>query len=264
MAKIITFLTILVTLTVNAFAKTELAKLGSIKVFKEEAELASEASGFGDFSKLNLEQQKNIINKVIDEKLIEKKAKQDRLNKKLEFESATRSILVYQYLNQYQSDIQKEAEKLYEASKQELIDKKNYTISHILVKTKSEAINIRKQIVNSKFPSKKFKIIAKNTSLDKQSGVNGGSLGEIPEIYLPKEIVSSAKNLKIGRYSQPIKTDFGFHVIIINKVEDVKIPEFKLVEQSFISQAFIKKFNEISTNLRNNKKVRFIEDNFNK
>ncbi len=80
---------------------------------------------------------------------------------------------------------------------------------HILVATKSAAVAIRQKIV----AGADFAVEAKAKSIDKGSGANGGDLGcGDPAQFVP-EFALAARTLKLGELSQPIQTQFGFHIL---------------------------------------------------
>ena len=58
----------------------------------------------------------------------------------------------------------------------------------------------------------KFKDLAVEHS-DCSSASYGGSLGEFGKGVMVKEFENTAFSLKVGELSQPIETDFGFHII---------------------------------------------------
>ena len=82
-------------------------------------------------------------------------------------------------------------------------------ISHILVATEEAALGI---IDNLKSGSD-FNEIAKSMSLDTTSAVNGGELGFVTKGQMVKEFEDAAFTLKVGEISEPVKTQFGYHII---------------------------------------------------
>ncbi|HXT85324.1 MAG TPA: peptidylprolyl isomerase [Verrucomicrobiae bacterium] len=82
--------------------------------------------------------------------------------------------------------------------------------SHILVKKQSEALLIIERIKNGE----SFTNIAKDLSIDKGSGKKGGDLGIFGKGMMVKPFEEAAFKLKKGEMTtEPIKTEFGYHII---------------------------------------------------
>ena len=80
---------------------------------------------------------------------------------------------------------------------------------HILVATVSEAQAIRQKLVGGA----DFGAEAKAKSIDTGSGANGGDLGcGDPAQFVPA-FAAAARTLKLNELSQPIQTQFGFHIL---------------------------------------------------
>ena len=86
--------------------------------------------------------------------------------------------------------------------------------SHILVSTKEEA----DEIYNNLKQGFNFEAIAKQKSKC-PSGEKGGNLGWFGRGQMVKEFENAAFRLKKGEISQPVKTQFGWHII---RVDDVR------------------------------------------
>ena len=87
--------------------------------------------------------------------------------------------------------------------------------SHILVKTEEEAANIKEEIKNGK----SFAQAAKEVSLC-PSGQNGGDLGYFSRGQMVKEFEDAAFNMNTGEISNPVKTQFGYHLIYLTDKQD--------------------------------------------
>ncbi len=81
--------------------------------------------------------------------------------------------------------------------------------SHLLVETEDEAKALRKEIVEG---GKDFGDVAAAVSLC-PSGATGGDLGFFGKGQMVKEFEDAAFNMEIGEVSQPIETQFGWHLI---------------------------------------------------
>lgn len=80
--------------------------------------------------------------------------------------------------------------------------------SHILVDTKEEAETLRQEIL----AGKDFAAVAKESSKC-PSGSNGGDLGYFGRGMMVPEFEQAAFSLPAGEVSEPVKTQFGWHLI---------------------------------------------------
>jgi foldase protein PrsA len=80
--------------------------------------------------------------------------------------------------------------------------------AHILVKTETEAKNIKARLDKGE----KFGALAKNVS-QCPSAKNGGDLGTFTKGKMVKEFEKAAFALEKGQTSEPVKTQFGYHII---------------------------------------------------
>ena len=81
--------------------------------------------------------------------------------------------------------------------------------SHILVEKHSEAISLLERIQKGE----KFGKLAKEFSLDSGSAKRDGSLGYFGRGKMVKEFEKSAFDLQTGQISEPVKTQYGYHII---------------------------------------------------
>ena len=80
--------------------------------------------------------------------------------------------------------------------------------SHILVEKQSQALQILEEIKNGK----KFGAAAKEIS-SCPSSKKEGDLGYFTKGMMVKEFDEVAFKLQIGEVSEPVKTQFGYHLI---------------------------------------------------
>ena len=80
---------------------------------------------------------------------------------------------------------------------------------HILVKKNSEALMVIDRLKNGE----SFTNLAKELSIDKASGKRGGDLGFFRKGMMVKPFEDVAFRLEKGQISEPVKTEFGYHII---------------------------------------------------
>lgn len=103
--------------------------------------------------------------------------------------------------------------------------------SHILVKTEDEARDVIRQLGEGA----DFGELAKQHSSD-GSAQNGGDLGFFGPGRMVPEFESAAFALDVGGYSQePVKSQFGFHVIKLTDKRPQQPPAFEQVERQIRS-----------------------------
>ncbi|HZV92178.1 MAG TPA: peptidylprolyl isomerase [Caldimonas sp.] len=114
------------------------------------------------------------------------------------------------------ADIQKEYDKLKAQSAGT-----EYHVSHILVQKEDEA----KALIAQLKAGAKFDELAKKNSKDPGSAEKGGDLGfAAPSAYVP-EFSQAMVKLKKGEYTQePVKTQFGYHIIKLDDTREAKFP----------------------------------------
>ena len=81
--------------------------------------------------------------------------------------------------------------------------------AHILVQKQSEAIAILDKIKKGE----KFGKLARELSIDTGSAKRDGNLGFFGRGKMVKEFETAAFNLQVGQISEPIKTQYGYHII---------------------------------------------------
>ena len=81
--------------------------------------------------------------------------------------------------------------------------------SHILVQKQSEAIAILDKIRQGE----KFGKLARELSIDSGSAKRDGNLGYFGRGKMVKEFEDAAFKLEVGKISEPVKTQYGYHII---------------------------------------------------
>jgi len=102
------------------------------------------------------------------------------------------------------------AKKYFEAHKDEFSQN---CLSHILVKTKAEADAALARIKGGE----DFAAVAKAVSIDTGSGAKGGDLGCNPRGAFVPEFDKVAETQPVGQVSDPVQTQYGFHLILVRE-----------------------------------------------
>lgn len=129
---------------------------------------------------------------------------------------------------------------------------KEYEVSHILVDNEAEAKKIIAEL-NSK--KAKFEDLAKKNSKD-SSAAKGGLIGWAAPGNLVKEFSDAMVQLKKGEYTKtPVHTQFGWHVIRVDNIRDLKLPPFNEVKDQLRGQMEQEMVKKEITDMRASAKV---------
>jgi hypothetical protein len=103
-------------------------------------------------------------------------------------------------------------------------DKEQYKVtedkmraSHIIVGTEPEA----QAIYNRLKKGDNFSKLAQDYSLDKQTSSQGGDLGYFTSEQARQfdtDFAGATSKLKVGEYSEPVKTKYGYHIIMLTDI----------------------------------------------
>jgi len=104
---------------------------------------------------------------------------------------------------------------------------------HILVKTEEEA----KAIIAQLKTGADFQALAKEKSIDPSAKQNGGDLDWFVKEEMVPEFSEAAFKLQKGQYTEtPVKTQFGYHVILVVDRGPAPPPPFEKVREELTRQ----------------------------
>jgi peptidyl-prolyl cis-trans isomerase C len=127
-----------------------------------------------------------------------------------------------------------------------------YKVRHILVDKEDEA----KSIIAELNRGGDFAKLAKEKSKDPGSKDNGGDLDWGPSARYVKPFADAVTSLPKGQTTTaPVKTDFGFHVIRVEDVRPLKVPEFNDIKEQFRQRAQQQQVQKMVMDLRQKAKV---------
>ncbi len=226
-------LTLVAVLSVaSAFAKDDAAKSAANiatvngkaipKVRADALVTAQTTQGQPDTADLRKAVREELVRREIITQEAQKKGLDKKPNIQGQMDLARQSVLINAYLGDFlrSHPVSEDAlKKEYENIKLQLGDKE-YKARHILVEKEDEA----KDIVAKLKKGEKFEDLAKQ-SKDPGSKERGGDLGwAAPSSYV-KPFSDAMTKLERGKYTEtPVKTDFGFHVILLEDSRELKLP----------------------------------------
>lgn len=132
---------------------------------------------------------------------------------------------------------QAELEKLYQDG---ILDYTTVQVQHILVDTQAEAQDVYAQVSAPGATEQTFTNLAKEVSIDPSAAENGGSLGSATVSQYVEPFATAAVALQPGEISEPVQTEFGWHVI---RMVDKQVQSFDEVKASLIDSRSIEEFN---------------------
>lgn len=186
------------------------------------------------------ESRKAIINQLAMQMLLSQEAVKSKLANKPEvveqINMTKQSILANAYIQDYiknhpVTDDMLKAE--YEKIKVQMSGNE-YKARHILVHSEAEAKDI---IAKLKANVKQFDKLAKEKSIDQGSKSKGGDLGWFDPHGMVPEFSDAVAKLEKGKFSlEPVKTQFGFHVILLEDKRASQPPSFEEVKDRLSEQ----------------------------
>ena len=130
---------------------------------------------------------------------------------------------------------------------------KEYKAHHILVEKEDKA----KAIIAQLKKGAKFEEIAKKESKDPGSGANGGDLDWAnASSYVPELSAAMTKLGKGQLAAEPVKSQFGWHVIRVDDIRDAKLPSFEEVKPQISQQMTQQKLAQFQEELRKKASVK--------
>ena len=157
-----------------------------------------------------------ILRALIREEILYQAAVGQQLDAKEEvkkrLEISRRQVLIEELLRQKVTPAsqvtEEEVKRAYEDNKIQLTTEA-VKVSHIMVKTESEAETIQAELK----AGKSFEDLAKAKSQDAGSAEKGGELGMLSRGQTEPEFETAAFALKDGEVSEVVKTQYGYHII---------------------------------------------------
>ncbi|NVO55982.1 peptidylprolyl isomerase [Rhodobacteraceae bacterium B1Z28] len=167
-----------------------------------------------------------ILEQLIQQQLLGQQ--QDGLSTQhaLTLENETRSLRAVQTVSALTDNVvtDEAVQAAYDAQYAEFAGDDEFDASHILVETEEEAKAIKAQLDDGA----DFAELAREKSTG-PSGPNGGALGWFGKGQMVPEFEAAVFGLEKGQVSEPVQTQFGWHVVALNDKRKTEAPELDAV-----------------------------------
>jgi peptidyl-prolyl cis-trans isomerase C len=117
---------------------------------------------------------------------------------------------------------------------------------HILVSTQDDAKAIKAQLDGGA----DFATLAKQKSIEPGAKDSGGDLGYFTQDKMVKPFADAAFALKVGQVSDPIQTQFGWHIIQVLDRRPAPKPTLQDMTQQIGQQLYVAKYRALFDDLR--------------
>jgi peptidyl-prolyl cis-trans isomerase C len=148
-----------------------------------------------------------------------------------------------------------EAKKFYEAQVSQLKPQEEIKARHILVESKEKAVEIFEKIAHGA----EFAQMAKEFSKDPGTKDEGGDLGFFGRGQMVPQFEEAAFKLASGDVSQPVETQFGWHLIRIDERRERKPPAFEQIKDRIVLSMVHRKAQEAIAEFRKGAQIEYVD-----
>jgi peptidyl-prolyl cis-trans isomerase C len=243
----------------KVLVKVDGADITESQIKLAESEIGPELAGMPE------EQRRRIlVEYLLDNQLMAAAGTKDNLGQGAEFEArlayyksrALRDAFFEKNVTAMATEA--EAKKIYDEQIGKVTPQDEVRARHILVATKEEAHEVIELIGGGD----DFGEVAKAKSKDQGSGAQGGDLGYFARGQMVKPFEDAAFALKPGDVSEPVETQFGWHVIKIEEVRQKPLPTFESVKDRILASLLQRKAQEVVLGLRGQAKIEVVDKTF--
>lgn len=196
-----------------------------------------------------------VLDYLVDSTLVAQKAKNDGAEKTPDFaakmEYAKDKVLMESMLTGIAKSVTNDAtlHKIYDQAAAAQKPEPEIHARHILVATEADAQTVLKRLK----AGEDFAKVAKEMSKD--PGSEGGDLGWFTKERMVPAFADAAFKLKDGQISDPVKTQFGWHVIQVEGHRTKSFPPFDQVKDQIVRYAVQKAQSDLILQLRSGAKI---------
>ncbi len=212
---------------------TVVARVDGQPITEQDLTIAAEDLGQQLPAQLSPAQRRDyLVNYLTDLKLAAKAAAEQKLDGSADFKARLAyfrdKVLVDEYLaTEAKKAVTEEGmRKLYDETTKNAAPELEVRARHILVENEDDAKKIHARVTAGK---EDFSAIAKELSKDPGSGREGGDLGYFTKDRMVPEFAEAAFKLEPSQISEPVKSQFGWHVIKLEDKRAKALPPFEQV-----------------------------------
>src|SRR3954464_6867695 len=212
-------------------ANPVLAKVNGAEIRQSDVALAEEELGPSLAQMDPATKKDNVLAFLIDMKIVAKAAEDKKVENSEEFKrrlAFTRNRLLMDSLlaNEGKAATTDDAmKKVYDEASKQIVGEQEVHARHILVETEDEAKAVEDELKKGA----DFAELAKKKSKDPGAS-DGGDLGFFTKEQMVPEFSTVAFALEPGKISDPVKSQFGWHVIKVEEKRNRKAPDFEQVK----------------------------------
>ena len=192
-------------------------------------------------------QKNHMINRLIDEVVLYDYAVENKWDVSEEIEKemkeAKKNIVLRHAVDKLFSTIKitdEELKEYFEINRERFSNNDEIEASHILVESEEKCLEIKTEIKNGK----DFSVAAQEYSLC-PSNDNGGALGKFKKGTMVPEFEKAAFEAVVGEITEPVKTNYGFHLIHVSEKVDGIPFAFEEVREQIYEELMNKKQYEL-------------------
>ena len=233
-----------------------LAKVNGAEIRQSDVTLAEEELGPSLAQMDPATKKENVLAFLIDMKIVAKAAEAKKIEDRDDFKARlafTRNRLLMDNLLAAEgkaATTDEAMKKVYDEAAKQIEGEQEVHARHILVETEDEAKAIEAELKKGA----DFAELAKKKSKDPGAS-DGGDLGFFTKDQMVPEFSAAAFSLEPGKISDPVKTQFGWHIIKVEEKRNRKAPDFEQVKGQIETYVTRKAQAEYVAKLRESAKV---------
>jgi len=233
-----------------------LARVNGVEIHQSDLALAEEDVGSNIPAQTPEAKRDYLINYLADMILVSKAAEAKKIGDTNDFKQRiafARNKVLMELLLQSEAKsavTDQTMHKVYDEAAKQMGEEQEVHARHILVEKEDEAKAIAAELKKGA----DFAQLAKQKSKD-PGAAEGGDLGYFTKDQMVPEFAEVAFNLDKGQISDPVKTQFGWHIIKVEDKRKRQLPEFDKVKDQIETFVQRKAQVELVTKLRSEAKI---------